>query len=535
MASHVTRGLLVVPKFNPHSFWSYEGAMELFGTKASASPLGIITLAALLPPSWDLRLVNRNTEDLSEADLAWADVVLTGGMLAQQFDTLEIVRLCRQRALPVMVGGPDATLSPQLYAEADFVVGGEVEDVIDEVVAAWDRGERRGRFEAPKFKVDVTKTPIPRFDLLKLDQYMYIGVQFSRGCPFTCEFCDIIEIYGRKPRTKTSAQMLAELDALHALGWRGHVDFVDDNLIGNKKAVKAFLPDLIAWQKARSYPFMLSSEASINLAEDVELMEMMREANFFVVFVGIESPDPEVLKQTSKKQNIKHKLAESIARIYEHGMLVLPGLILGFDSEKDGAGAAILQAMEDANLPIGTLSLLYALPGTQLTRRLEIEGRLRPGVGVDTDRRQGDFTLAGLNFETERPRIDILRDFVGLLEGIYEPRAYFARTRRAVLSLNRTRLPWWIYLRDNWREIDRFRRLMTAVTLRRPEMRWRAWSLIAEVAVRNPRAIRSTVVMTVFFFYAQPLSRIWIREALKQIARAELEAATRAGFAVAAE
>jgi radical SAM superfamily enzyme YgiQ (UPF0313 family) len=280
---------------------------------------------------------------------------------------------------------------------------------------------------------------------------------------------------------------------------------------------------------------MLSTKASINLAEDTELMSLMREANFFVVFVGIESPDPEVLKQTSKKQNIKHKLAESVGRIHEHGMLVLPGLILGFDAEKDGAGAAIPQAMEDANLSIGTLSLLYPLPGTQLTLRLEAEGRLRPGVGIDTDRRQGDFTLAGLNFDTERPRVDILRDFVELLEGIYQPGPYFARTRRAVLAMNRVRLPWWIYLRDNWREFDRFRRLMTVVTLRRPEKRWHAWRPITEVSVRNPRAIRSAVVMTVFFFYARPLSHIWIAEAKKQIVLAEADGAAASAFAVAAE
>jgi radical SAM superfamily enzyme YgiQ (UPF0313 family) len=237
--------LMIFPKFNPKSFWSYDGACELLGAKYPAAPLGMITLAALLPPSWDIRLVNRNTEELQDGDLAWADIVMTGGMLAQQFDSLKVIELAQRAGKPVAVGGPDPTSSPRIYACADIMVLGEAESIIDEFIAAWRRGERNGVFEAPKFQADATKTPIPRFDFLKFKQYLFIGVQFSRGCPFLCEFCDIIELYGRVPRTKTPMQMLAELERLYALGYRGHLDFVDDNLIGNKKAVKEFLPHLI--------------------------------------------------------------------------------------------------------------------------------------------------------------------------------------------------------------------------------------------------------------------------------------------------
>jgi radical SAM superfamily enzyme YgiQ (UPF0313 family) len=229
----------------------------------------------MLPPHWEVRLVDRNTEDLTEADLAWADMVMTGGMLPQQADTLALIELCRRNDRPVVVGGPDATSSPHIYKQADFRVLGEAEGVLSDFVAAWDAGKRDGTFTAPKFQVDVTKSPMPRFDLLNLEYYLYIGVQYSRGCPFTCEFCDIIELYGRLPRTKTTLQILAELDRLYALGYRGHVDFVDDNLIGN------------------DYPFEFSTEASVNLADDDELLHLMRDANFFALFIGIESPDPE--------------------------------------------------------------------------------------------------------------------------------------------------------------------------------------------------------------------------------------------------
>ncbi len=509
--------LMIFPRFNPHSFWSYEGAVELMGAKYPAAPLGMITLAALLPSDWDIRLVNLNTEELAEPDLVWSDMVMTGGMLSQQNDSLRIIDMCRDKGIPVVVGGPDATSSPNIYSDADFLVLGEVEDIITEFIAAWQRGGRSGRFEAKRFQVDVTKTPVPRFDLLKFRDYLYIGVQFSRGCPFTCEFCDIIELYGRKPRAKSNAQMLTELDTLYKFGYRGHVDFVDDNLIGNKKAVKAFLPELIAWQKARNFPFLFTTEASLNIADDVQLMTMMREANFFGFFVGIESPDTETLIHMSKKQNIKNEVSESVRKIYGQGMILFPGFIVGFDTEKSSIADKIIQCLEDSALPMGMFGLLYALPGTQLTRRLETEGRLHPELGIDTDGKQGDFALSGLNFETKRERVDILRDFLEILTRAYEPKAYFARLKRAVMPMQRVKLPAWIMIRDSLREIDRFLKIMWVVTFRRNDMRPHVWKLLLECMVRNPGAIRNVMVMVVFYLYLAPLSRTWIVETQKQI------------------
>jgi radical SAM superfamily enzyme YgiQ (UPF0313 family) len=234
--------LLICPRFEADTFWSFKRTSEVFGAKYPAPPLGLIILAALLPHSWSIWLVNRNTEELSDDDLDWSDLILTGGMLPQGGDMLDLTDLCRAKGKPIAIGGPAVTSSPELYRTANFRILGEAEGVIDQFLEAWDAGAHEGIFEAEKFQTDVTKTPIPRFDLLKFDDYLHIGVQFSRGCPFTCEFCDIIELYGRVPRAKTNAQMLAELDELYRLGYRGHVDFVDDNLIGNKKAVKAFLP-----------------------------------------------------------------------------------------------------------------------------------------------------------------------------------------------------------------------------------------------------------------------------------------------------
>src|SRR5689334_23968617 len=344
---------------------------ELVGAKYPAAPLGLITVAALCPKEWDFRLVNRNTEALTDEDLDWADLVMIGGMLNQQPDFIYLIELAHLHGKPVCVGGPDVSSSPHLYAAADFQVIGEAEHIIVDWIAAWERGERKGVFTAEKFKVDITQSPLPRYDLLKLEQYLYIGIQFSRGCPFTCEFCDIIELYGRVPRTKTQDQIFAELQALYDAGYRGHVYFVDDNFIGNRKHVRPLMPKLKEWLERHDYPFEFTTEASINLADDDDMLQSMKEANFFGVFVGIESPDPETLIQMRKKQNTKRNIAESIHKINGYSMFVTTGFILGFDTEKVSVANSMTDCIEECCIPICMVGLLYALPGTQLTRRLE--------------------------------------------------------------------------------------------------------------------------------------------------------------------
>src|SRR5215475_13758302 len=350
--------LLIYPRFVTGTFWNYRSTCEVVGRRCPAPPLGLITMAALLPPEWTLRLVDCNAEPLTDTHLAWADLVMTGGMFVQQRDTLAIIARCRAARVPVVVGGPDATSSPHLYAGADFQVLGEVEPVMADFVAAVEGGATGGRFEATRYTTDVTTSPIPRFDLIAFDHYLQMSVQLSRGCPFACEFCDIIELYGRVPRAKTPQQMLDELEALYRLGWRGHVDFVDDNLIGNKKAVKAFLPILADWLKARDDPFEFTTEASINLADDAELLRLMRAANFFALFVGIESADTETLIATRKKQNTRRDLAESVHRINAAGMFVLARFIVGFDAERGPVAPGSVALIEAAAIPICMIGLL---------------------------------------------------------------------------------------------------------------------------------------------------------------------------------
>src|SRR6188768_1552053 len=351
-SKHTCRVLLIYPRFVSETFWNFAEACELMGARYPVAPLGLITVAAMLPSHWEVRFVDRNTEELTEADLDWADMAMTGGMLPQQADSLAVIELCRKRNLPVVVGGPDPTSSPHIYDRADFRVLGEAEGILSEFIAAWNAGTRTGTFTAPKFQADVTSSPIPRFDLIKFERYLYVGVQYSRGCPFTCEFCDIIELYGRLPRTKTQEQIFAVLQALYDAGYHGHVDFVDDNFIGNRKHVRPMMPKLKEWLEQHDYPFEFTTEASINLADDDEMLQAMKDANFFAVFVGIESPDPETLVQMRKKQNTKRNIAESVHKIYGYGMLVTAGFILGFDTEKVSVAQSMTDFIEECCVPI---------------------------------------------------------------------------------------------------------------------------------------------------------------------------------------
>lgn len=337
------RTLLIYPRF-PQSFWSFERALALVNRKALLPPLGLVTVAALLPQEWEFRLVDRNVRDVTEAEWEWADLVILSAMIVQKEDFAEQIRAAKQRGKRVAVGGPYATSLPHEAAEfgADFLILGEGEITLPMFVEAIQRGDTSGTFTTDE-KPDVTSTPVPRFDLLEMDAYDNMSVQFSRGCPFQCEFCDIIVLYGRKPRTKTPAQFIAELERLYELGWRRSVFLVDDNFIGNKRNVKLLLRELKTWMAERSYPFFLNTEASVDLAQDEELMEMMVDCNFNAVFLGIETPDTDSLAVTKKFQNTRNPLVESVQNIMRHGLRVTAGFIIGFDGEKAGAGDRVVR------------------------------------------------------------------------------------------------------------------------------------------------------------------------------------------------
>jgi len=421
------RALLVWPRF-PRSYWGQEYALPLIGKSAVLPPLGLITAAALLPRHWELRLVDLNIEELPDADIAWADVVMLSAMRIQRDSFDDVVRRARSLGKKVVAGGPYVTTAPEEVAGVDHLVVGEAEDVLPELARRLESGEPApARLAAPQ-RPDVTRTPVPRFDLLKVDRYDCMSVQFSRGCPFTCEFCDIIEIFGRVPRTKAPDQLLAELDVVRETGFRGPVFVVDDNFIGNKVAARAMLARLAGWNRHHDQPFVFFTEASINLADDDRLMAGLRAAGFSAVFVGIETPSREALLETKKRQNTHLDLEQAVEKLVRSGLDVMAGFIVGFDADDETIFDRQRQFISRSPISMAMIGMLTALPGTQLWRRLAAEGRLRSDSAGDAAYHP--------NFATRLPEATLVEGYRGLLASLYDPPAYFDRALRT-LSLQR--------------------------------------------------------------------------------------------------
>ncbi|WP_017297127.1 B12-binding domain-containing radical SAM protein [Nodosilinea nodulosa] len=423
------KALLLYPLF-PQSFWSYDRFMEMAGLKATIPPLGIITVAALLPPEWDIRFRDRNVTPETDADWAWCDLVIISAMLVQKPDFQALIRKAVRLGKQVAVGGPYPTSVPQdaLDAGAQFLILDEGEMTVPQFLEALSRGDTQGVFRSLE-KPDVSQSPRPRYDLLQRDAYLMMAMQFSRGCPFNCEFCDIISLYGRKPRTKEPAQALAELQTLYDLGWRGSLFIVDDNFIGNQRNVKRFLRELIPWMKQHRYPFTFITEASVNLAEDDELLKLMGEAGFYAVFLGIETPDQDSLQVTRKVQNTRNPLIEACQKINQAGLLIYAGFILGFDGERSGAGDRIQAFVEQTSIPQPMLGLLQALPNTALWERLKQEQRL-----LDGNHPTGDQNTL-MNFIPTRPVAELAHDYVAGFWQLYEPRSYLKRCLQQCLNI----------------------------------------------------------------------------------------------------
>ncbi len=412
------KALLVYPEF-PDTFWSFKHALPFQGKRSAYPPLGMLTVSAMLPQKWERRLVDLNVRRLKDSDLDWADVVFFSGMMVQGPSMKDHIARAKRRGLPTVVGGPITSAHDANIAAADHVVEGEAEELIGELTADLERGEAKPHYKA-KLLPDLTQVPLPHLHLANLRRYSSMAVQFSRGCPFTCEFCDIIEIYGRRPRTKTPDQVLAELEQIYRLGWRGPVFLVDDNFIGNKKCVKALLPRLVQWMRDHKFPFSLFTEASLNLAEDRELLQQMREAHFTRVFLGIETPVEESLKETTKFQNLRKGLLESVRLIQSHGIEVMAGFIVGFDNDPKDVFDRQIEFIRDAAIPLSMVGLLTALPNTQLWRRLKAEGRL-------IKESLGNNTLPDLNFIPKMDAAELLAGYRKILQTIYSPKEYFER------------------------------------------------------------------------------------------------------------
>lgn len=492
--------LLLYPPL-PSSFWSFSETLAMTGKKAVLPPLGLLTVAALLPADWNIRLVDLNVRPLAEDDWRGIDLALVTGMLVQREGLLELVAQAKARNIPIAAGGAYPTTSPQEVLEAgcDFLIQGEGENTIPEWLTALEAGRTSGTF-ACSDKPDLADSPRPRYDLVSLDDYESMSLQTSRGCPFACEFCDIVSLFGRKQRHKSPDQVLDELEAIRRLGFRGTVFVADDNFVGNRAHAVALLQRIVEWQARHGEPFDFITQASVNLGQDIPLIDLLTAANFSYVFVGIESPDEDVLRSAHKLQNVRNPLLDSLRAINANGLSVIGSFILGMDGETAGAGARMQAFAEAADLPWVMVNVLRALPKTALWDRLEREGRLHDGIAES-----GWDSLT--NFTPQRPIETIFAEQVAALAALYTPGAYLGRVLRATLAMRPTRAsrpgaapkakadPALAVAQRNRRsDILPVLRLVWRQGVV-GEARWQFWRQLITVAWRNPSRLQRYIVL----------------------------------------
>ncbi len=490
--------LLIYPQF-PETFWSFKYALSFLGKRAAQPPLGLMTVAALLPKHWNKRLVDTNVERLRNRDLEWADVVLLSAMHIQHEALAAIVERCQALGVRTVVGGPITSSVPSADLKADHVVIGEAEELIAVLAQDLEQGTAKNVYQATE-RPEMRTSPLPDLSLIKMKRYSTMTLQYSRGCPFNCEFCDIIEIYGRRPRTKDVAQVLAELDQLRSAGWRESVFIVDDNFIGNKAMAKELCVALAEWRRQTKTRFDFITEASLNLADDPELMQLMKDAGFKSVFLGIETPDESGLIASNKLQNTRRSLLDSVAIIQSFGMQVMGGFILGFDTDRVDVFDRMVEFIQKSGIPIAMVGLLQAMPGTQLFRRLRKEGRI-------LDAGDGNNTSEHLNFLPHMDATRLVEGYRSVLKRIYSCDAYYERVK---LYLNRARPnpgertpKQWILTPGN------VRTLVTSV-LRQGvfgRQRWSYWKFLLTAATRYRRCFSVAMTLAVMGYHFQVMTR----------------------------
>lgn len=414
--------LLVYPMY-PDTFWSFKHALKFVSKKASFPPLGLLTVASILPGKWNKKLIDMNADQLVDTDILWADYVFISAMSIQKESADEVIAKCKKLNVKIVAGGPLFTSSSEYYSEIDHLILNEAEITLPMFLNNLNEGRPKQKYITNEW-ADITTTPLPQWNLVNIDNYTSMNVQYSRGCPYDCDFCDITVLYGRNPRTKTKKQVIAELDAIYFTGWRGPVFFVDDNFIGNKaKLKKEILPAIAEWMEKRKHPFYLNTEASINLADDEQLMTLMARAGFEAVFIGIESPNEDSLIECNKIQNRNRDLISSVKKIQDFGLEVQGGFIVGFDNDPPTIFDKLTNFIQESGIVTAMVGLLNAPRGTKLEQRLSVEGRmLKDFTGNNTD--------FSINFVPKMNPDELLEGYKKILNTIYSPKYYYARVMR---------------------------------------------------------------------------------------------------------
>jgi radical SAM superfamily enzyme YgiQ (UPF0313 family) len=478
--------LLVYPKY-PDTFWSFKYALKFISKKATLPPLGLLTVAAMLPAEWEKRLVDKNVEPLRDKDLLWADYVFLSAMSIQRESAQAVIARCKALGVKVVAGGPLFTANHEEFGDVDHFVLNEAEITLPPFVEDLKKGKAERLYTSSQW-ADIRTTPIPLWDLVKMKKYASMNIQYSRGCPFDCEFCNITVLYGRIPRTKDAERVVAELESLYARGWKSGVFFVDDNFIGNKgKLKKEILPVIIEWMERKKHPFALYTEASINLADDEELMRMMARAGFDRVFIGIESHNEESLAECGKMQNKNRDLTACVKKIQQFGLEVQAGFIVGFDSDPAAIFDRLIKFIQESGIVTAMVGLLNAPQGTKLYHRLQKEGRL---LNATT----GDNTDFSINFVPRMNSEALINGYQKIVHTIYSPKHYYARVKQFLKEFEPVKKKMPHFKFSNLRPILRSIVRLGIIG----KERYQYWKLVVWSLFRRPRLLPIAITFTIY-------------------------------------
>ena len=497
--------LLVYPPY-PDTFWSFRNALRMASKKANFPPLGLLTVAAMLPDEWQKKLVDMNVTTLTDEDLKWADYMFISAMVIQSNSAKEVITRCNKLGTKIVAGGPLFTTRYEEFDGVDHFVLDEAEITLPPFLEDLDRGCAKHIYTSTE-RPDLRKTPIPLWPLIDMKKYSSMDIQYSRGCPFNCEFCDIIILNGHKPRTKDKDQLLAEFDVLYNHGWRGGVFIVDDNFIGNKRKLKTeILPAIIKWMEERKYPFVLSMEASINLADDEELMRLMVKAGFNTVFIGIETPNEESLVECNKIQNKNRDLVASVKKIQNYGLEVQGGFIVGFDSDPLSIFKNQINFIQNSGIVTAMVGLLQAPRGTRLFQRLKEENRLLRGSS-------GDNTDFSLNFIPKMNYETLISGYKHILNTIYSPKQYYERIKTLLkeykprgIAKGRIRLY----------HVKAFTKSIWFLGIREKGRRY-YWKLLILTLLKWPRSFTLSVTLAIYGFHFRKIVEKYINKQVKPL------------------
>jgi radical SAM superfamily enzyme YgiQ (UPF0313 family) len=494
--------LLVYPEF-PDTFWSFKHAMKFINKAAANPPLGLITVAAMLPAEWNLRLIDLNVSKINTKDWKWADIVLISAMTIQRRSVTELIQKCKQHGKLIVAGGPLFTGEYASFPEVDHFVLNEAEITLPQFLNDFSNYSARRVYQTDKYP-EIQSTPIPRFDLLQLDKYDAMSLQYSRGCPYNCDFCNVTALFGHTPRVKSVEQVIAELDALYAAGWRRNIFFVDDNFIGNKRLIKTeILPALIEWRKNKTGCLFIT-EVSINLADDPELLSLMSAAGFISVFIGIETPSEDGLTECHKTQNIKRDMISSVHAIQANGIQVMAGFIIGFDTDKPEIFQSQFDFIQESGIITAMVGLLQAPLGTRLYDRMKADGRI-------LDEMTGDNADGTTNIRTIMESQILVEGYRKLMKELFSPIPFYNRLRTFLVHFNPGTAPVTIHIP----EIGAFLKTVWFMGITGPD-RTEYWSLLWDVITKMPAKFPVAVTLTVYGYHFRRVASLHLGQASKK-------------------